>query len=124
MKFSLKTAGMIAGLTTILVMSGCGKLNPKTEGQIYSALDAKNKTFQKCYEKALNDNRNIKGNVQLKLEFSPKNKNPQKVTVTKTNIKNQKMLKCVSKAADKIDIQDAPGVFVEGNYTLNFDFEK
>jgi hypothetical protein len=123
MKYLNGTALAAACLALVFFATGCGKLNPKTEGQIYSALEAKNDNFQKCYSKALKENRNIKGKVDLKLQFDSNGVSPKKVTVAKSNIKNKKMLKCVKKTADKIRIQDAPGVSVEGQYTVNFDFK-
>ncbi|MBN2527408.1 MAG: hypothetical protein JXR76_13520 [Deltaproteobacteria bacterium] len=103
---------------------GCGSLNPKTEGQIYSALEAKQDDFQKCYEEALKKDRNVKGDVDLKLKFEPKSKRPKDTTVAKSDIQDAEMMQCVSKAADKIRIEDAPGVFVEGQYTVNFNYKE
>jgi hypothetical protein len=103
---------------------GCGSLNPKTEGQIYSALEAQKEEFQKCYENALKTNRNQKGDVELKLKFEPKSKRPKETAVAKSDINDPEMMKCVSKAADRIRIEDAPGVFVDGQYTLNFEYRE
>lgn len=103
---------------------GCGSLNPKTEGQIYSALEAKQDDFQKCYESALKKDRNVKGDMDLKLKFEPKSKRPKETSVAKSDIQDAEMMQCVSKAADKIRIEDAPGVFVEGQYTVNFNYNE
>ncbi len=124
MSYTTKIVAAAACLSMVFAIAGCGQLNPKTEGQIYSALEAKNKNFQKCYEKALTEDRNLQGKVQLKLEFSPDVTSPKKVTVERSTIQHKKMLKCVSKAADKIRIEDAPGVFVEGLYTVTFNYKK
>ncbi|HPN83535.1 MAG TPA: AgmX/PglI C-terminal domain-containing protein [Spirochaetota bacterium] len=107
-----------------LLVSACAKLNPKTEGQIYSALEAKADDFRKCYEKALKDNRDVKGDVEFKLKFDPKGTRPESVSVEKSTIQDDKMLKCVTKVADKISIEDAPEVFIDGFYTVSFQFDQ
>ena len=121
--FKYTTLVMGALLFAMGVM-GCGSLNPKTEGQIYSALEAQKDQFQQCYEDALKKNRNIKGDMDLKLKFEPKSKRPKEAAVAKSDIQDAKMMQCVSKAADKIRIEDAPGVFVEGQYTVNFEYKE
>jgi hypothetical protein len=102
---------------------GCAKLNPNTEGQIYSALEAKKGEFQKCYESALNKDRETKGVMRLKLNFDPDATAPKDASVVKTQINNTEMQSCVANAANGITIQEAPGVFVEGYYNLNFTFK-
>lgn len=119
-----RTIVMMGCLVVALGLLSCGSLNPKTEGQIYTALEAQQDAFQKCYERALKKNRDLQGDVDLKLKFGPKSKRPQEAKVAKAQFKNPKMLKCVAKAADKVRIEDAPGVFVEGQYTVHFDFAK
>jgi hypothetical protein len=119
LKYLILAAGFLMIGTGVM---GCGSLNPKTEGQIYSALEAQKDEFQKCYEDALKSNRDRKGDVELKLKFEPKSKRPKDTTVAKSDIDDPEMMKCVSKAADRIRIEDAPGVFVEGQYTLNFEY--
>lgn len=121
---TLKYILIATGLLLALGLMGCGSLNPKTEGQIYSALEAQKDQFQQCYEDALKKNRNIKGDVDLKLKFEPKSKRPKETNVAKSDIQDAEMMQCVSKAADKIRIEDAPGVFVEGQYTVNFAYRE
>ena len=121
---TLKYTSITMGLLLALGLMGCGSLNPKTEGQIYSALEAQKNQFQQCYEDALKKNRNIKGDVDLKLKFEPKSKRPKETAVAKSEIQDAEMMQCVSKAADKIRIEDAPGVFVEGQYTVNFAYKE
>lgn len=114
----------LGGLLLFGGLLGCGSLNPKTEGQIYSALEAQSAEFQKCYETTLKKDRNAKGDMDLKLKFEPKSKRPTETKVAKSEIQDAEMIKCVSKAADKIRIEDAPGVFVDGEYTVNFAFKE
>lgn len=119
---SAKNILVIMGcLVLVLAITSCGSLNPKTEGQIYSALEAKQDAFKQCYEKALETDRNVKGDVQLSLKFQPKSKRPNDTKVSKSDIKDDKMLQCVSSTAEGIRIEDEPGVSVEGQYTVNFD---
>lgn len=117
------TLALAIGLALGFSMIGCAKLNPKTEGQIYSALEAKKEEFQKCYEKALAKDRNVKGEMKLSLKFDPKSKKPEETSIKNTQIQDDKMQKCVKKAASGIRLEDAPGVFVEGFYTVDFRFQ-
>lgn len=122
---SVKYTLMVVGCLVVgMGLMSCGSLNPKTEGQIYSALEAQQDAFQQCYEDALKKDRNVKGDVDLTLKFEPKSKRPKDTRVTNADIKDPEMLKCVTNAADKVRIEDAPGVFVDGQYTVNFDFSK
>ena len=102
----------------------CGaELNPKTEGHIMSALEAKRDAFKACYEAALEKDREAKGEMGLLLDINAK---PGKVTnakVEKSDIDNGKMKKCVTDAASDISLPEPPGVPVEGHYTLDFAFE-
>ena len=118
-KVSVVAICLALGFSTL----GCAKLNPKTEGQIYSALEAKQEAFKKCYEDALTSDREIEGSMKIALNFDPKSKRPEKVEIKNTAIQNEDLKKCVSKAARKIEITDPPGVFVEGLYTIDFRFE-
>ena len=102
---------------------GCAKLNPKTEGQIFSALQAKQDAFKKCYEAALEADREAKGPMKLELKFDPSSVKPEEVVIASSKIESGDMQKCVKKAAKGIKIEDAPGVFVNGNYTVVFTFE-
>ena len=65
--------------------------------------------------------RNVKGKVDLAVKFSPKAKKPTEVKVAKSQINDDKMLKCVEKAAKGITVAEEPGAFVEGSYTVSFD---
>ncbi|MBN2717442.1 MAG: hypothetical protein JXX14_16440 [Deltaproteobacteria bacterium] len=120
---AFKYTTLVMGILLVAGLAGCGSLNPKTEGQIYSALEAQKEQFQKCYEDALKKDRNAKGDVDLKMKFEPKSKRPRETAVAKSDIQDSEMMQCVSKAADRIRIEDAPGVFVEGQYTVNFDYK-
>ena len=104
--------------------AACGaELNPKTEGQLKSALEAKRDAFKACYESALQKDRGYKGEMGLVLDINAK---PGKVTnakVVKSDIENGKMKKCVAGAASDISLPEPPGVPVEGHYTLDFGFE-
>ena len=121
---AFKYTTLLMGALLTLGLMGCGSLNPKTEGQIYSALEAQKEDFQQCYEDALKKDRNVKGDVDLKLKFEPKSKRPKETVVAKSDIQDSQMMQCVSKAADRIRIEDAPGVFVEGQYTVNFEYKE
>lgn len=103
---------------------GCAQLNPKTERQIFSALEAQEEAFQKCYKTALKKDRDVKGTMELKLHFKPDANKPDTTKVEKTKIKDGKMKKCVEKAARKIKVADKPGASVEGHYVVDFKFAK
>jgi hypothetical protein len=103
-----------------VLFSGCAKLNPKFEDSLNNALNAKKGEFQTCYERALKRNRNLKGEMDLKLAFTPNAKKVDKAKVTRSQIKDKGMKKCVSKAAKRIQTTELPGTWVDGKYTIDF----
>lgn len=124
----MKTAKyvMVVGLllTLGMLVSACGaELNPKFEGSLASALDAKKGDFKGCYEKALKKDREAKGNVKINLEFKPDSKKAQDAKVVKSDIDDKKMNKCVCNAAKSVETTELPGMYVDAKYTVNFDFE-
>ena len=106
------------------LVAGCAELNPKTEGQLQSALEAKKEAFQKCYEAALTKDRELTGDVDLVLDVNAENGKVTKAKVKKSSIKDDEMKTCVAKAADEIKLPEPPGVPVEGHYTVDFGFTK
>ena len=107
-----------------LLFSACAALNPNTEGQILSELEARKGEFQKCYESALDRNRDTKGIVGLDLKIDG-----EKGAVTSssvgdsTTIGDNEMNMCVANSTQDITLPEPPGVPVEGHYDINFDFE-
>ncbi len=125
----MKTAKKMLAIALCLAFGmfavACGaELNPKTEGQIQSALEAKRGAFKSCYEQALERDRNVKGPMNLVLDVHEESGKVTEAKVERTPIKDKKMKKCVSNAAGAIAVPDPPGVPVEGHYDLKFDFEK
>lgn len=102
---------------------GCRSLNPNTESQILSALEAKKGEFQQCYVSALERNRDTRGTVTLKLKFDEVSGDTTSSSVDATNIADNTMNQCVAGAASNIELPEPPGLPVEGNYDINFDFE-
>ena len=124
----MKTTNMIFALGLCLALgmlaTACGaELNPKTEGQIVAALEAKKGAFKTCYEEALQKDREAQGDMALKLDIHQQSGKVTKAEVTQSDIKNKKMKQCVAGAAGDIKLPDPPGVPVEGHYTLGFGFE-
>ena len=104
--------------------AACGaELNPKTEGHIMSALEAKRDAFKACYEEALQKDREYKGEMGLLLDINAQPGKVKNAKVVKSDIDNGKMKKCVAGAASDITLPEPPGVPVEGHYTLDFGFE-
>jgi len=115
------------GLTLVLgaLVAACGaELNPKTEGHIIAALEAQKGAFKGCYEAALEKDREAKGEMALQLDINKDSGKVTKADVTKSDIENKKMQKCVAGAAGEIKLPEPPGVPVEGHYTLDFGFEQ
>ena len=100
--------------------AACAKLNPKFEDSLNNALDARKTEFKSCYEKALDRDRNAKGEMDLKLEFTPNSKQVDKAQVTRSQIKDNGMKQCVSQAAKRIQTTELPGTWVDGQYTIDF----
>ena len=117
---------MSFGMVIILgaLPAACAKLNPKFEGSLNNALDAHKAEFQSCYEKALDRNRNAKGEMDLKLEFTPNSKQVDKAQVTRSQIKDNGMKQCVSQAAKRIQTTELPGTWVDGKYTIDFQLNR
>ena len=107
-------------LALVVLATGCAKLNPKFEDSLNNALDAQKGEFQSCYETALKKDRNTKGEMDLKLEFTPNSKKVDKANVTKSDINDNTMKQCVAKAAKTIETTELPGTWVNGKYTLEF----
>lgn len=119
---TLKTTGLCLILSALAI--GCGaQLNPNTEGQIQSALQAKTEAFKVCYEDALKKDRELQGEMGLLLVLDEKNGAVTEAKVEKTEIKDAEMKSCVAGAAQEIDLPEPPGVTVEGHYALDFGFE-
>ena len=125
---AMKTMNLILALGMALALgmfvAACGaELNPKTEGHIVSALEAKKDAFKSCYETALQKDREFQGDMALQLDIHQASGKVTKAEVTKSDIKNKKMKQCVAGAAGDIKLPEPPGVPVEGHYTLSFGFE-
>ena len=52
------------------MFAACASLNPNTEGQILSELEAKKGEFKVCYETALERNRETKGTVDWPSKYT------------------------------------------------------
>lgn len=106
------------------LFAACGaELNPKTEGHIVSALEAKRDAFQACYETALAKDREVKGEMALQLDINKENGKVTNTKVEKSAIADSTMKKCVCDATSDIKLAEPPGVPVEGHYALDFGFE-
>ena len=105
------------------VTSACTALNPNTEGQILSALQAKEGEFKACYQSALERNRETRGTVTLNLKIDEVSGDVTSSAVDQSNIADNGMNQCVANAASSISLPEPPGMPVEGNYDINFDFE-
>lgn len=109
---------LILGIST-----GCAQVNPNTQGQLQSALEAKQGEFKQCYEAALQRDREIQGNVALKLQIDKTNGKVTQAEVEKTRIADEDMKRCVANAAKTIELPEPPGVPVTGHYAVDFSFE-
>ena len=121
-----KTRQMI-GLFILLgsLVAACGaELNPKTEGHIVTALEAKREAFKVCYETALAKDREAKGEMSLLLDINEETGKVTDTQVEKSDIADSTMKECVSDAAVDITLAEPPGVPVEGHYALDFGFEE
>jgi hypothetical protein len=115
----------VVGLFVLMSIAGlgCRSLNPNTEGQILNALEAKKGEFKACYVSALERNRETRGTVTLTLKFDEVSGDTTSASVDASNIADNAMNICVSTAAQNISLPEPPGLPVEGNYDINFDFE-
>lgn len=120
----MKNIAITAAWALILgLCAGCTKINPNTEGQLQSALEAKQGEFKTCYEDALSRDREVRGTVALKLQINKEEGKVVKAEVEKTKIKDEEMNRCVAGAASSIELPEPPGVPVEGHYAVDFSFE-
>jgi hypothetical protein len=119
----------ITGLVVLLVMlcgfvQGCAKLNPNTETQLLSALEAKTEAFKACYVTALDRDREVEGSMGLGLKLNEESGDVTSSEIENSDIEDTDMQKCVVDAADDISLPEPPGVPVEGHYDLAFGFEE
>jgi hypothetical protein len=123
----MKNTKMIAMVSLFVLMGsavfGCKSLNPNTERLILEALEAKKGEFKACYESALERNRETRGTVTLKLKFDEVSGDNTSSSVDATNIADNTMNVCVQTSTQSISLPEPPGLPVEGNYDINFDFE-
>lgn len=124
----MKTTKIILaiGLFTAMgtLMAACGaELNPKFEGSLNNALNAKNGEFKACYEEALTKDREAKGVMNLDIQFKADSKKAQDASVKKTEISGGGIKKCVAGAAKGVETTELPGVPVTGKYKIDFNFE-
>ena len=113
------------GLVAVIgfMFAACASLNPNTEGQILSELEAKKGEFKVCYEAALERNRETKGTVGLALKIHEESGQVTSSSVDDSTVADNEMNQCVANAASDISLPEPPGVPVEGHYDINFDFE-
>jgi hypothetical protein len=123
---SIMRKGILLGFSLVLgfAVSSCKALNPNTEGQIMSALEAKMSEFKVCYETALDKDRETRGTVGLKLKIHQESGSVTSSSVENSTIIDNEMNQCVANVASDISLPEPPGVPVEGHYDINFDFEK
>jgi hypothetical protein len=115
--------GLLAVCITAICVSACSSLNPNTEKQILSALEAKTGEFQSCYQSALERNRETRGTVTLNLKIDEISGKVVSSSVNQSNVADNNMNECVKNAASDISLPEPPGLPVEGYYDINFDFE-
>jgi len=106
-----------------ILASACAELNPNTEGQLMSALEAKNGEFKACFESALQRNRTTQGDVGIKMDIAAETGDVTAATVENSTTNDQEMDQCVATAADGIVLPEPPTVPVEGHYNIQFKFE-
>ena len=112
---------MVGAMTFFALLgTACAQLNPKFEESLNNALDAQKEAFQTCYEQTLKKDQNARGEMELKLEFTPNSKKVDQAQITQSDIKDGTMKKCVTKAAKSIETTELPGTWVKGQYTLDF----
>ncbi len=117
-----KPGCIIAFLAALAAVSalGCGaQLNPKTGQHIAAALQGQTQAFHSCYEAALQRNRELAGNMALKLDIDAKGR-VKSAKVEKTEIQDEQMQSCVSSVASGITLSEPPHVPVEGHYAVDF----
>ncbi|MCU0662804.1 MAG: AgmX/PglI C-terminal domain-containing protein [Myxococcota bacterium] len=120
----MKNIVIAAACALVLTLtSGCLKVNPNTQGHIQTALEAKQGEFKKCYEDALQRDREIQGNIDLVLQIDKDNGKVIEAQVEKTKIADMEMKQCVAGAAETIALPEPPGVPIEGHYAVEFSFE-
>lgn len=110
-------------LLLALLAGSCARLNPNTENNIDSALEAKRGAFQACYEDALDRNQETQGMVALQLTIDAQKGDVTSSTVAQTNIDDEEMPSCVAHAAEDITLSEPPGVRVDGQYEFVFELE-
>jgi len=121
----MKSITVVVGLVALLglLSSGCGTLNPNTQPQIASAVQAKEKSFRACYASALRRNRNLKGRMTIEFRVDKDSGKVEDAKVVKSAIKDRTMKKCVVKVANGMSVPEAPGKYVDGVYEIDFQFE-
>ena len=123
MKTSKTITKAIICLALGFIALACVKLNPNTEKQIESALQAQRAAFKACYVTALEKNRKTKGKMSLVLKIDEKTGTVTSAAVKKSTIKDKTMKKCVAKAAEKITLPEPTVAPVEGHYDIAFGFK-
>lgn len=115
-----------AGLLLILGMVGTAcapKLNPAFNDSLAAAMNERKADFRSCFKQALQKQREAQGDMRLMLRFKPESKQAYVAQVLHTDIADEQMKQCVSRAAQVVTTTQAPGVKVDAKYTVNFSFK-
>lgn len=106
-------------VVTTLALAACGGGVGDAQKRLRTAIEAKQDALDDCYEKTLERDTEVKGNLMVVLKVA-KGGGGVSSAVTGGKVKDGKLVKCVQGTLDAIKLKPAPGANMEVTYTLAF----
>jgi translation initiation factor 2 gamma subunit (eIF-2gamma) len=105
-------------LALLAVVAACGgKGVGDSQQRLRKAVDAKQDALDGCYEKTLARDAEIKGHIQVVFKVSNGGEVKSQLVGGKID---GKLLKCVQRALDEIQLSPGPGADMEVTYQVTF----
>jgi hypothetical protein len=116
---SLLTLRLAAGL---VLAAGCGGtgMGADTRADITARMTSAQQPLESCYKAALQNNHKLKGTMVLTFVAAPKTGEFQEITVTRDEVGDPGVRKCVLDEVAKLKLEKPQGSRVSISYPIHF----
>jgi hypothetical protein len=110
------------GLTLALTAAACGGtgLGAATRADIAAQMATTQAPLESCYEAALKTNRKLAGMVVLSFVAAPKTGQFENVTITRDEVRDPAVRRCVVEEVSKLKLEKPQGSRVSISYPIHF----
>lgn len=115
------------GLATITALglglgAGCGGtgMGAETRADITARMDTAQPPLARCYEAALKTNRKLRGMIVLSFVAAPKTGQFEEITVTRDELNDPEVRKCILEEVGKLKLEKPPSARVSISYPIRF----